>query len=548
MADDKNVWVQPRPVEWVYGVIGLVLLVRYRWFIDDAFVYFRYIDNFLYLQVGLVYNAGEYVEGFSSPLWLLLLLLLRALRLGFPAIVLGLAVVCFGLFFYGLVVLNRRLSPPGPIVNLPLALAACNYSVLTYFSGGLETALLQPLAVAFALFLLFPQSRVLQVAVAVSPLVRHELILPLALASFVVRKSPGVVKRVAAITLVALSGWLLFRLYYYADLLPNTFYLKDDWMVSRGLGYVHHTLATYWLYLPAALLLGLAGFARLRGFRFAGGPRWAMLMMALPVVLYVVKIGGAPVQYWYLAFPFCLALAATGGLVESAMSGVWGPVGTRWTPLLGLAMAALTLSLYPPQLSRHPLHGDVEVKVLQGTNDPQWHRNLMRKWPRDWQALMSPDHQLGLHGSTEPFSYSRIGAEGLCLRIYEQPDVRVVHLFGLTDPFLARVRVKANRPGHKRGLFVLARDLVGLRDHPRANERGGLARAVADGRAPSWVKANLEVLSVIERKVYNRHQLIENLGLALTPGLRIELDRATRARLREAQRDLSRRRSPAANR
>ena len=73
------------PVGWVYGnlVVGLVFVARYRWLIDDAFVYFRYVDNLLFLGRGLVYNQGEYVEGFSSPLWTLLLTLLRAS--GIPA-------------------------------------------------------------------------------------------------------------------------------------------------------------------------------------------------------------------------------------------------------------------------------------------------------------------------------------------------------------------------------------------------------------------------------------------------------------------------------
>jgi len=539
MPDDRKIthsWVQPKPIEWIYIAFGLVLVVRYRWLIDDAFVYFRYVDNFLFLKIGLVYNAGEYVEGFSSPLWALVLLVLRALRLSFPAIVLILAVGSFALFSYGLVVLNRRLAPPGPVVNLPLAFAAGNYSVLTYFSGGLEMPLVQALAVAYGLLLFFPRSRLLQVAVAISPLVRHELVLPLVIVLFMVRKEPGVVRRVAVQGLVAATGWLLFRVYYYADLLPSTFYLKDDWMLERGLYYVHHTLVTYQLYWAGALILALAGLLRIRGVRFDGRQRVSMLMMMLPVALYVVKIGGAPIQYKYLAFPFCLALAATSGLVETAASRLLRPTLARWTPLLGLITVALSLSLYPPQLSHHPLHAEVEAKSVRAISDPQWHRKLLSNWHQDWQAVASPVRQSEFREGHKPFAYSRLIRDGLCLRIYEQYDARVVHMFGLTDPFLARVEVRANRPGHKRGLFPLANDLAQLRSHPESLGRGGLARAVAEGRAPSWVEANLEVMDVIERKIYNRHRFLENLGLALTPGLGIKLDKETRRRLRDAQR------------
>lgn len=57
---------------------GLFFTIHYAWLLDDAFVYFRYVDNALFLGRGLVYNAGEYVEGYSSPFWTLLLLVLRS--------------------------------------------------------------------------------------------------------------------------------------------------------------------------------------------------------------------------------------------------------------------------------------------------------------------------------------------------------------------------------------------------------------------------------------------------------------------------------------
>ena len=59
-------------IEWSCLFLGLLLIFRYRWLIDDSFIYFRYIDNFLFLKIGLVYNQGEFVEGFSSPAWLIL--------------------------------------------------------------------------------------------------------------------------------------------------------------------------------------------------------------------------------------------------------------------------------------------------------------------------------------------------------------------------------------------------------------------------------------------------------------------------------------------
>ena len=59
-----------------YGQIGPYL-------VDDAFIFFRYADNFS-IGHGLVYNPGEAVEGYTSFLWTLLLAL--AAWVGLPLI------------------------------------------------------------------------------------------------------------------------------------------------------------------------------------------------------------------------------------------------------------------------------------------------------------------------------------------------------------------------------------------------------------------------------------------------------------------------------
>ncbi|MCA9641903.1 MAG: hypothetical protein KC492_14455, partial [Myxococcales bacterium] len=49
----------PTPLEWLLLFAGLTLTWRYFWFMDDAFVYFRYVDNCVFLKRGLVFNPGE---------------------------------------------------------------------------------------------------------------------------------------------------------------------------------------------------------------------------------------------------------------------------------------------------------------------------------------------------------------------------------------------------------------------------------------------------------------------------------------------------------
>ena len=58
----------------VAACLAMLLLwsARARWITDDALITFRYVDN-LIAGDGLVYNPGERLEAFSSPLFVLLL-------------------------------------------------------------------------------------------------------------------------------------------------------------------------------------------------------------------------------------------------------------------------------------------------------------------------------------------------------------------------------------------------------------------------------------------------------------------------------------------
>jgi hypothetical protein len=53
-------------------VLGAAAVLTRLWACEDAYISFRYVENLLDGH-GLVYNIGERVEGFTHPLWLLLI-------------------------------------------------------------------------------------------------------------------------------------------------------------------------------------------------------------------------------------------------------------------------------------------------------------------------------------------------------------------------------------------------------------------------------------------------------------------------------------------
>lgn len=518
----------PRPHEWLLILLGTVLVVRYRWLLDDAFVYFRYVDNLLFLRVGLVFNAGEFVEGFSSPLQCVALIPLRALGLDWAHIITALGVTCFVLFGLLLVKLNREMAPSGPIFNLPIAVLATGYGTTSFFTSGLETPLAHVVAVATALWLVRPRGVLLTALVAVAPLARPELALAVALAiGFGWWRSRRFPWLLFGLAFLANGVWLAFRVYYYADLLPNTFYLKDDSQWGLGLEYVRDLLHGVPLVPIAIALVVLRLAARRVGVErldaspataMRGGsdaPRLAMLVIGAAVCAYVVRVGGAALHYWYLAFPYTLCVCASAGLVESYLNPLLRR--TRWSSAVWTGAGAVAVALFvaadtPRQLSSHPLFATEQGERIGMVADAAYHRHHPRLQPRSWRGHVRTADMRALAPDLARRGYRRVVTGTMCRQHWAQFDARVVHGFGLTEPILARVVTPELIPGHKPGLKRLAEDLARLRG---AGVRPGLARdAVERGSAPAWIAQNLETIEVVERKMSNRHDWRENIALA----------------------------------
>lgn len=511
------------PAEGLCIAGGLFLVLASSWIMDDAFVYFRYADNLLFLGLGLVYNAGEYVEGFSSPLWMFLLIALRALHLPYVIIVRAVGVGSFLAWAYLLVRLNRKLAPEPSNANLALAYLSVNYGVACYFTSGLESPLVLVAAPLFALYVLAPSSRALQIGVGLFPLVRPEFALPLLPAAawgwWRSRRMPRWLLLTAGATV---AGYLLFRVYYYADLFPNTFYLKNETMPRQGLLYVHETLSTYLAYVwfPAMLLLAILLVRR--RVEIAIAPRLVMLAAAALVAAYVVKIGGDARHFRYLAFPFTLAACASAGLAEQALCHL-APNRARWlAPLLTLATMLLIHLRYPPQLDSHPLYFDPEVTIVNGISDAQSHRRAPSLQPADWRSKATIAAMKRYRREHDPFAYADILAFDWCVSNYKHFDSRRINSLGLTDAILARVEMASDRPAHKLGLRPLAKDLERIQRAAPVIGRGMYRRAVESGQAPDWIARNLAAIETVERKIYGPRHIRESLALAFSPRISIQ--------------------------
>lgn len=533
------------PTEWCALVVGLAGVLWYAWLLDDAYVYFRYVDQWVLHGAGICWNPGESVEGYSSPAWLLWLATWRAAGLDYWWIVRLTGLASFVVFWRAACALNRAWigdRAGARSVDLPVLFLSCQYGVLAYFTSGLETPFVILAAAAFALAVARPAERWCGVAVGLTPLVRHEFLLPFAaycLWSILARRRRPTA---ALLTCAATSGaYLVFRVWYFADLVPNTFHLKDETSVGQGLYYLYDALMPYWYvpyFLAVVVWYGALRSSGAQGLR--GGDRLLLLLLAGLVAAYVTRIGGDARHMRYLLFSCVLAVLATGGVLELWLERA-GDVARRAAAPLALALAVGVGAAYPHQLTLHPaLHGALggRSRMVHGVTDSAGFRHATARTTPPWYAWSTPlsvaeareRHARGVAGIEPPY-HPRLGipnwrvrrdardghgvfADGWCQNSYLRPASPVVHKWALTDAFLAHANCPSDRPGHKEAVTPMAEELLDLRARYGFGP-GAFRRAVEDERAPAWVARNLETLERLEERVYNRRDFATNLALSL---------------------------------
>lgn len=296
-------------VPWVGGLATATLyalfVARYRLLADDAFISFRYAGN-LANGLGLVFNPGERVEGYTNFLWAVLMA--GVLRAGLPVEQMAnlLGVASGGVLLVLVVRLGaRRSGISNPFVWIaPVALAA-NRTFCAWSTGGLAT---MPFALlVFAGLVRFGAERDRRdekpwgsaTLLAIASLLRPEGPLFAALcglslagdALYTRRRSPAALGRWVAVYAPPVGAHLLWRWVYYGYPLPNTFYAKVSgiWL-DQGAAYLGLFARDHWLVWLCPLLA--FGVLRTRDFTTR------LLAVALGSwALYLLAIGGDRFEY-----------------------------------------------------------------------------------------------------------------------------------------------------------------------------------------------------------------------------------------------------------
>ena len=467
--------------------------------LDDAFVSFRYARN-LVRGLGLVFNPGERVEGYTNFLWTILLAGCARRGLDMVTAAVFLAFLATAGTLLVLLLLGLRLfadaGKPGRwLAALPPLLFAAGGAQARYVLSGMETSLFVFLVV-LALYLAICGGRpvLTGLAFALAAMTRPEgaLYLGVYLLFHLFRGEGGWRGRLASGARL-LGGFLLlylpyfiWRWQYYGFLLPNTFYLKagsgpSGPLLHRGFLHLLQTGRQAGLELP--LLVALLGLPAIRRNRV-----WGLFWLAVvATAVYVVLIGGDFLFFFGPRFlnpilPLALLLAARG--VGALLGWAEGRRALRAAPGVVAILLLLANALWFSWPARSK-----ELAYLPVINE-SW--TELGKW-------------LARHTSED--AVVAVGAVG---RIPYYADRVTIDMLGLTDRHIAHLPIPLGTgiPGHEKydTAYVLARRpdylvfprldpqgrpfLVGWSEHRQAIEAEyemvALARMV-DSPAP-WIQ------------------------------------------------------------
>ena len=422
------------------------------WLTDDAFISFRYAQN-LVAGHGLVYNIGERVEGYTNFLWTVLAAL--ALALGADIVVFAYAAgvaIALALIIATYAVGRPLLGPGWALVAALFVGTSQSLLVYTARGGGLETGLFALLALlasgaylgsvrAFGRSSVRAGQRRLVLAgllFGLATLTRPEGALLLALtalhcavtglgrATCTMHRGPWpgeVARHIALLTLpcaLVVLPFFAWRLGYYGDPLPNTFYVKAGggpgaWL--RGLAY----LGSFALDFGGPLLL-FAPLALLAARRSQS----YLLLLCVTYAAYVGAVGGDhfPGHRFLVPLVPWLALLMAGG-----MAAVLGRLIPR-APRIATALLAVLLIAYSGYALTRSARYDA---VLAGNDESLWLWAEIGAWLHDNTAA---DESVAAMGAGAIAFYA---------------DRPVIDLLGLTERHIARVpSTEGAAPGHEK--------------------------------------------------------------------------------------------------
>ncbi|MCC6275594.1 MAG: hypothetical protein IT569_07040 [Leptospiraceae bacterium] len=451
-------------------IISLILFLyvvvssyQLRWVSDDAFISFRYARNFVN-GLGLVFNEGEKVEGYTNFLWTIIMAIPHYFEIDPVAFseILGI------LFFLGtlatLIVFsnrNREVLQYFPVAFAGLSLHKYSHIFAT---SGLETSMFTFLVTAgfltlhFSKKILFVGGAFFLLVLAVMTRMDGIIFYLVASAFYFIRltifekafgKNFSRVIRgflFAQIPFIALliPYWIIKSMYY-GSFFPNTYYAKsaNASYFSQGLKYFWLYFNSYYVfYLVPFLLLWLVFQNKKKSTQQKDASqvekgslslKWLILPAVLGYIFYVVKVGG---DFMFSRF-FIPVTPLLFILLEILISEISRNSGRLFIGL-SFSIAASTILFFNPYRGK-------PIPIVEGISNESeiYRRESVEKLTEKLKAwrniFVESKIKIAFGGAQAIFAY------------YTESPLAIEAETGLTDYYIAHLPLeKRGRIGHEK--------------------------------------------------------------------------------------------------
>lgn len=457
----------------ILGIIAIVFLFviffKNAWVCDDSYIIFRSVEQF-HSGNGPVWNPGERVQGFTSPLWFLLLSLFRLISSD-PFF--NVMILSFSIMIFFTLALQKLFGFKKSLIVTILILLSSN-AFMDFTTSGLENILVYFILIkAITAFLdvikiddKIDKSVEIRTLILWSSLLfvcRHDLLtlwfIPLAY-TIITHKKPGenvnisVLIKDFVLAILPLVLWSVFSLYYYGTLMPNTAYAKVFTgiprieLIAQGFKYIQETFIGD----PVTILIIIAGLINLFFYNKNKSLKSVGVGILLNII-YIIFVGGDFMRGRFFGYAF---LVSTILIVYNNRKYFDGEICHKYFCFKSFSLAIIPyLVLFP----HTPVNTGFDFQNFNVNNGIADERGYFFDICSLYSYLNSdpkkvfPDYewsQIGKQIADSKVNYLENDFNGM-LGYWAGTETVIIDRLALTDPFLSRLPVtnmKNWRIGH----------------------------------------------------------------------------------------------------
>ena len=438
-----------------YFFIILVFFVLYCFFlswsflfqnVDDAYISYRYGKNLMEGK-GLVYNQGEYVEGYTNFLWTIItapFTQIKSVDVSIFSSTLGLLLSMVNILLVALIARQFSDKLAGYLkylILLPALFLALDDSIAFWAIGGMEFPMytLFILGIVYNYFKLNEHKKHLTyliIFLMLCTLSRPEgnMIIVVTLAHmFLFRKrihnfSRSIFTIIGAYALFC-TAYYGFKYLFYGQLIPNTFYAKGVTDISMNL-----VLGTKYLALCIGTRIYIFIFILFIPFKkaFADQKLSYLLSFVLIYIIYLVVVGGD----WMIAnrffvpiVPMLYILSTIGFLNVIHKFSIYFNNEKKAFRIANISSSVLAILLFVLTLSLLE-YKQLIIKDNNARYEMQW--SMFGKW---------------LKMNVDPGTVIAVGPAG---KIPYYSELYTIDMWGLNNDYIAKTNSKRLQAGHKK--------------------------------------------------------------------------------------------------